>query len=59
MATLILSPFTINAYDITPHGYGQGTIVDSYNVPTGAKEFNSNYAEYGSETDSIDFRPRL
>lgn len=48
MATLILSPFTINAYDITPHGYGQGTIVDSYNVPTGAKEFNSNYAEYGA-----------
>jgi peptidoglycan-N-acetylmuramic acid deacetylase len=38
----------VSAYDISPHGYGQGTIVDAHNVPTGAKTFNETYSTYGA-----------
>jgi peptidoglycan-N-acetylmuramic acid deacetylase len=37
-----------SAYDITPHGYGQGTAVDGNNVPTGAVAFDETYGQYGA-----------
>lgn len=40
------APTSVLAYDTTPHGYGQGTIVNADNVPTGALDFNSNYSSY-------------
>lgn len=49
VSVVALTPsISISAYDITPHGYGQGTLVDSNNVPTGAKTFNETYSVYGA-----------
>lgn len=47
LATLAITPsITVSAYDITPHGYGQGVLVDSNNVPTGAIMFDQTYSLY-------------
>ena len=44
---LVTTPsMSVLAYDITPHGYGQGTLVDANNVPTGAIMFNETYSMY-------------
>lgn len=49
VSALVLTPnISIYAYDITPHGYGQGTLVDNNNIPTGAKMFNETYSLYGA-----------
>lgn len=49
VSALTFTPsISVSAYDITPHGYGQGTIVDGNNVPTGAKMFNETYSSYGA-----------
>ena len=49
VSALVLTPsISVSAYDITPHGYGQGTMLDSNNVPTGAKMFNETYSIYGA-----------
>lgn len=38
----------VSAYDTTSHGYGQGTIVNENNVPTGSIMFNETYGLYGA-----------
>lgn len=44
---LVTTPsISVSAYDITPHGYGQGVLVDANNVPTGAIMFNETYSLY-------------
>lgn len=49
VSALVLTPsVTVSAYDITPHGYGQGTAVNENNVPTGAIAFNQTYGPYGA-----------
>ena len=46
---LVTTPsMSVLAYDITPHGYGQGTLVDANNVPTGAIMFNETYCSLSS-----------
>lgn len=49
VSTLVAtSSIGVSAYDTTSHGYGQGTIVNENNVPTGAISFNDMYGSYGA-----------
>lgn len=49
ISALTMTPsISISAYDITPHGYGQGNIVNEKNIPTGAEMFNETYSLYGA-----------
>jgi peptidoglycan-N-acetylmuramic acid deacetylase len=45
---VVSAPTNVLAYDTTPHGYGQGTIVNGDNVPTGALDFNQTYSTYNA-----------
>lgn len=48
------SPVETYAYDTASHGYGQGTIVNSDNVPIGATTFDETYGVYGAHALTTD-----